>query len=168
MEVTMHASPERQAWFDETDVASDAGVGREDWYGAMTAQVAAFLARLRRVPADAWYRAATEDGHIVASATLAPAVLRRREVREDEAARARLRQVMDSMPAVARRIRRRIDEELTVLDGIATVSTLTQMRRAARIAACAVAARPFISDADFERLYRPFERLVPTEELAAH
>lgn len=168
----MHASPERQAWFDETDVASDAGVGREDWYGEMTAQVTAFLTRLRRVPADAWYRAATEDGHIVArrrpGATLAPAVLRRREVREDEAARARLRAVMDSMPAVARRIRRRIDEELTVLDGIATVSTLTQMRRAARIAACAVAARPFISDADFERLYRPFERLVPTEELAVH
>ena len=162
----MHASRELQAFLATSEAASDPA-SQPDGYGATTAEVSAFLGRLRRIPADAWFRSASSDDHI--RAKLHPTGLdsHQLEARSDELARARLREIMDTMPAVARRIRRRIDEELTNLDGITTVATLTQMRRAARLAACALAARPFLAPEDFERLYRPFQPLVPPAELPA-
>lgn len=164
----MHASRELQAFL----APGDAAAAQPDSLGTLSAEVTTFLGRLRRIPADDWFRAASADGHIRAKLQpndiAVPLPTRRRDAREDQLARARLRDVMDRMPAVARRIRRRIDEELTILDGIATVGTLTQMRRAARLAACAIAARPFLSAEDFERLYRPFDSLIPASDLAVH
>jgi hypothetical protein len=167
----MHAYLDRQALLAATDPSGRQPTDQAGRYGAMTAEVSAFLARLRRTPADAWFRQASADEHIVAklrAGTAAASLAERRaEPREDRLARARLRTIMDSMPIVARRVRRRIDEELGVLDGIATVGTLTQMRRAARLAACAVAARRLLTDDEFDRLYRPFATLIPPEELAS-
>jgi hypothetical protein len=84
----------------------------------------------------------------------------------DRMARARLREAMEAMPDVVRLIRRRIDGELTVCDGIAATAAVVRMRRAARLAACAIAARPALSTAEFERLYRPFRTLIPPQDLA--
>ncbi len=162
----MQAYLDRQALLAATDLPTDQP-GR---YGPMTAEVTAFLTRLRRTPADAWFRSATADEHIAsklrAGAAAAPLAERREQARLDRLARARLREILDSMPMVPRRNRRRIDEELGVLDGIATVGTLTQMRRAARLAAGAIAARELLTDDEFARLYRPFATLIPPEELA--
>jgi hypothetical protein len=161
----MQAYLDRQALLAATDLPTDQP-GR---YGAMTAEVTAFLTRLRRTPADAWSRSAAADEHVVAKVrpgSAAPPAERREEAREDRLARARLRVILDSMPMVARRVRRRIDEELALLDGIATVGMLTQMRRAARLAAFALAARPLLTDEEFARLYRPFATLIPPDELA--
>lgn len=163
----MHASRELQAFLATSETSSDLS-GQPEGYGAMSAEVTAFLARLRRIPADAWFHSASSDAHI--RARLHPDVSERSRLEEEEdaLARGRLRGAMDRMPGVARRIRRRIDEELSNLDGITTVGTLTQMRRAARLAACALAARPLLTADDFERLYRPFESLVPPSELTGH
>ena len=143
---------------------------RHGWYGAMTPQVAAFLERLRRIPAEAWATAADRDPHIAAPADASSddgqrAMQFLRDLETDQLARARLRDVMESMPDVVRRIRRRVDEDLTVLDGIASKVSLSRMRRSARLAACALAARPHMSATEFERLYRPFRTLIPLEEL---
>ena len=150
---------------------SDALTLRRDRYGETSAEVVAFLGRLRHVPASTWGRSAAADAHIIAKAdpsvAAVPSAARRRQLQDDRLARARLREIMDTMPEVARRIRRRIDEELTILDGIATVAALTRMRRAARIAACALAARSQLTPQEFARLYRPFRSLIPPEELAA-
>ena len=164
----MHASRELQAFLATRESVNDLSGQSEEAYGAMTAEVAAFLARLRRIPADSWFHSASEDAHIRARLQPDRAMRGRLDVQEDALARGRLRGAMDRMPGVARRIRRRIDEELTNLDGITTVGTLTQMRRAARLAAFALAARPLLSPDDFARLYRPFESLVPPAELTGH
>jgi hypothetical protein len=147
----------------------DAG-SRHGWYGEMTPQVAAFLERLRRIPAEAWATAADRDPHIAPADAATDdgqrAMQFLRDLETDQLARARLRDVMEAMPDVVRRIRRRVDEDLTVLDGIASKVSLSRMRRSARLAACALAARPHLSVAEFERLYRPFRTLIPLEELA--
>ena len=151
--------------------AADPSTERPGELGPMTPAVARFLQRLRRTPADAWLRQAAADEHIAsklrAGTAAASLAERRAGSLEDRLARARLRDIMDAMPAVARRIRQRIDEELSGHDGIATVGTLAQMRRAARLAACALAARPMLADDEFARLYRPFASLIPADELTA-
>ena len=58
-------------------------------------------------------------------------------------------------------------DDLASIDGIAPPGAVARMRRAARLAACAVAARPFLSPAEFERLYRPFRMLIPPAAFAA-
>jgi hypothetical protein len=72
---------------------------------------------------------------------------------------------MDTMPSVVRRIRMRIERDLTILDGIVAPAALARMRRAARLAACALAAEHMLSHEEFERLYRPFLGLIPPADL---
>lgn len=141
-----------------------------DWYGEHTKQVIAFFGQLKRVPIAVWNRCAEADPHIGArepGAGAAPpdAVLTLLDAQADQAARARLRDAMETMPGVVRRIRRRIDQEMTILDGIASDETVPRMRRAARLAACAIAARPLLPPEDFARLYRPFAELIPPHRL---
>ncbi|HEU4563246.1 MAG TPA: hypothetical protein VFS05_01310 [Gemmatimonadaceae bacterium] len=140
------------------------------WYGEMSGPVIAFLTRLRRIPMGAWSRTAEADPLTLADdavpAATNPALQLLRDEEADRMARARLSEVMETMPDVVRRIRRRIDSDLTVLDGIAASTAVTRMRRAARLAACAIAARPALSAAEFERLYRPFLELIPPQDLA--
>jgi len=153
-----------------THPSGPTSVGR-DWYGAAGAQVIAFFGRLKRVPIAVWHRSAQADPHIGArepgAADEAPAAVRTlREEQADQVARARLRDAMETMPGVVRRIRRRIDQEMAIVDGIATPETVTRMRRAARLAACAVAARPLLTPDDFARLYRPMADVIPPHELS--
>jgi len=139
------------------------------WYGARSAQVIAFFAHLRRVPIEAWHRCAQADPHVGgpvrADDGSSPGVVTLRETQADQAARSRLREAMETMPGVVRRIRQRIEHEMAILDGIAPASTVTRMRRAARLAACAVAARPLLTAKEFARLYRPLAELIPPHKV---
>ena len=152
--------------------AASAAFATPAWYGAMSNQVIGFFHQLRRIPIEAWYRFADADPHVAGDerprdSSLTPAIQLLLESQADQMARARLREVMETMPGVVQRIRRRIDDELAVIDGIAPPAAVARMRRAARLAACAVAARPFLSPAEFERLYRPFRMLIPPTAIAA-
>jgi hypothetical protein len=149
----------------------DRAPASSDWYGAATGHVVAFLGQLKRVPVQAWHYAAQSDPHIEGGEaspddTAWGAANAAFDTDADRAARARLRDAMETMPHAARRIRRRIDHELAALEGIVSATAVTCMRRAARLAACAVAARPLLSADDFARLYRPFEALIPLHRLA--
>ena len=165
----MHApmtSPERR------DGAAPAAGTAGAWYGTMSSQVISFFHHLRRVPIETWLRFADADPHVAGDerprdTSLTPAVQLLLESQADRLARARLREVMETMPGAVQRIRRRIDDELAAIEGIAPAHAVTRMRRAARLAACAVAARPSLSPAEFERLYRPFRMLIPPGALAA-
>lgn len=152
------------------DQSAQAVANGAEWYGTMTAQVLAFFGRLRRVPIGAWCSLAETDPH-----TAVPHVVERqasavdiaREVQADSQARARLREVMETMPDAVRRIRNRIDGEIGIVDGIASPVVVRRIRRAARLAACAIAARPWLSTEEFARLYRPFAELIPATALEA-
>ena len=138
--------------------AADASVQR--WYGAASAHVVRFLHQLRRIPAATWLRVAAktpleDDGH---ADRLASPVL---DEQVDYAARRRLRAVLEPMPAVVRRIRARVNNDLAVFEGILPDVAAQRMRRAANLAAFALAAQPELSPDDFRRLYRPFIDLIP-------
>jgi hypothetical protein len=135
-------------------------------YGDMTPHVLAFVAQLRRTPVAAWRHAAETDRHMEARPAgwpLSPGPGPNRDDDPDQLARARLREVMNRMPDVARRIRARIDHEISALDGIAPPPAVASMRRAARLAMCSLAARPFLEPEVFARLYRPFTGLIPIQ-----
>ena len=139
-----------------------------EWFGTTTAQVLAFFGQLRRVPIGAWCDLADSDPHVVTLSELerqTAAVDIAREAQADRMARAHLREVMETMPNAVRRIRSRIDREIGIVEGIASPGTVRRLRRAARLAACAVAARTSLSPGEFARLYRPFAELIPTTEL---
>ena len=147
--------------------ANDAPVWSE-WYGENTKQVIAFFGQLKRIPIATWNRSAQADPHVGArerDGAPPDAVTTLLDEQADQEARARLRDAMEAMPGVVRRIRRRIDQEMTILDGIAPTETVTRMRRVARLAACAIAARPLLPPEDFARLYRPFVELIPLDRL---
>lgn len=132
---TRHPTPGLPA---RHDTARD-GAAR---YGTMSADVARFLTMLHRIPIDAWWRGAES----------APCA--------DDAAWARLDAVMDTMPEVRARIRRRIDHEIAVCEGFAGPAVTTPMRAAAWIAAEALAARALLTPGEFARLYAPFATLI--------
>ena len=75
--------------------------------------------------------------------------------------RRRLHESIESMPVVARRIRQRINSDLAVFEGMMPASAVQRMRRAAHLAAFALAAWPLLSSDDLRRLYRPFADLIP-------
>ena len=135
-----------------------------EWYGATTAQVLAFFGQLRRVPIGAWCQLAEHDPHLLPLDELKrhmAAMDLVRETQADRLARAHLREVMETMPSAVRRICNRIDREIGIIEGIASPATVRRLRRAARLAACAIAARPALSPGEFTRLYRPFADLIP-------
>ena len=140
------------------------------WYGPQTPLVIAFFGRLKRIPAAEWHRVAAADPHVgvreSTAATPPDPTAYLREAQADLVARAHLREAMDVTPGVARRIRTRIDQELAILDGIAAPAMVTRMRRAARLAACALAAKPLLPAEEFERLYRPLAEVIPPRTLA--
>jgi hypothetical protein len=142
----------------------------DGWFGAMSGQVTAFLAQLRRIPADAWRDCAEADPHVDMSPLVARSGGSSMEVlvesEADRRVRARLRDALEPMPAVVRRIHSRIDTELAVFEGIMTPLAMTRMRRVARLAALALAARAALTADEFERLYRPFRELIPDVDLA--
>ena len=167
MQVPTHVEDE------STRSVGSAAAGITEWYDTAAAQVVAFFGRLRRVPIGTWCRLADADPHITAPRSggewLPPASNSPDdplpEAQADRVARARLRELIEEMPGVARRIRRRIDDEIAVVAGIAPPEMVVRMRRATRLAACAVAARPWLSPEEFERLYRPFAELIPLGSL---
>ena len=137
------------------------------WYGSASIHVVRFLNSLRTTPASTWLEVAASapsEDDAIGERTVAPLL----EEQADYAARRRLHAVLDSMPAVVRRIRNRVNNDLAVFDGIVPVTAMQRMRRVAHLAAFAVAARPNISAEDFRRLYRPFLQLIPpSDELLA-
>ncbi len=141
-----------------------------EWYGATTAQVLEFFGQLRRVPIGAWCQLAENDPHLLPFDELerqTAAMDFAREAQADRLARAHLREVMETMPNAVRRIRNRIDREIGVIEGIAAPATVRRLRRAARLAVCAIAARPLLSPGEFARLYRPFAELIPPKAIEA-
>ncbi len=141
-----------------------------EWYGTTTAQVLAFFGQLRRVPIGAWCQLAENDPHLLPREDLerqTAAMDLAREAQADRQARAHLREVMETMPSAVRRIRNRIDREIGIIEGIASPTTVRRLRRAARLAACAIAARPLLSPGEFARLYRPFAELIPPKAIEA-
>lgn len=139
-----------------------------DRFGEATPYVVAFFRRLRRIPVGAWSQQAASDPHAAKprmTDTAIPAIERTPDAVADSAARARLREIMDTMPDVVRRIRQRIDHEVAVVDRMAPRATIARMRRATRLAACAIAARPWLTPDEFDRLYRPFAEIIPADSL---
>jgi len=128
------------------------------WYGAASGYVAWFLHHLRCIPASMWLAAADDetynDSHDGSGSWLL-------EEQADYVARRRLHQAIESMPVVARRIRQRINSDLAVFEGILPAPAVQRMRRAAHLAAFALAAWPQLSREDLRRLYRPFAELIP-------
>ncbi len=137
----------------------------QGWYGGASAHVARFLHRLRCVPANMWMQAAESEAPDAApgSAGVRHGVITEQLLEEqtDYAARSRLHDVMESMPVVVKRIRRRVDQDLAVLEGIVPAGAMRRMRRAAHLAAFGLAAQPALGPEDVARLYRPFEQLIP-------
>ena len=144
------------------------GPSGADRFGEATPYVVAFFRRLKRIPVGAWSQQASTDPHTATprfAESALPAIERSPDAEADRAARARLRAIMDTMPSAVRRIRQRIDHEVAVIDGMAPRVIVARMRRAARLAACAIAARPWLTPDEFDRLYRPFSELIPVDEL---
>ncbi|MHB1072206.1 MAG: hypothetical protein ACYC3Q_05215 [Gemmatimonadaceae bacterium] len=137
----------------------------QGWYGAASAHVARFLHRLRCIPANMWMQAAEGERFDArpGSAGAPRGVITEQLLQEqaDYAARSRLHDVMESMPVVVKRIRRRVDQDLAVLEGIVPAGAMRRMRRAAHLAAFGLAAQPALGPDDVARLYRPFEQLIP-------
>lgn len=145
-----------------------ASVTDRAWFSTNSKDVLTFLTRLRRTPLEAWHRCAEADRHVwsrsaPADADAAPDASAAWEELADQQSRARLREALETMPDAVRRIRQRIDSELTILDGMISAAAVSRMRRAARLAACAVAVRQHLSPEDFARLYRPFAELIPLD-----
>ena len=147
--------------------ANDAPVWSE-WYGENTKQVIAFFGQLKRIPIATWNRCAQADPHVGArerDGAPPDAVTTLLDEQADQEARARLRDAMEAMPGVVGRRRRGRDPGVTLRGGVASTETVTRMRRVARLAACAIAARPLLPPDDFARLFRPFVELIPLDRL---
>ena len=134
-------------------------------FGSATESVKLFLNKLRRIPLEEWARCAEPDPRLEPAADAAPSLAQLRELERDDEARNRLHAVMESMPEVASRIKHRIDTSLAVAESFASRATVARMRRVAREAAYAVAARPSLTASEFERLYRPFSTLISAADL---
>ena len=162
------AAAETSAMGSEGTAGTPTGAAPQTkWYGAASVHVVQFLNNLRMTPASSWLEVAATapiEDEPIGDRTITPLL----EEQVDYAARRRLHAVLESMPAVVRRIRNRVNNDLAVFEGIMPSAAMQRMRRAAHLAAFAVAARPHISADDFRRLYRPFIQLIPPpDELLA-
>lgn len=125
--------------------------------GDETAVLLPFFERLKRMPLATWMRAGMPlaDGpaeHDFDSPMSA-------------AARARLRAIVDHMPSGVRLARSRVHDYVAVAEGFAPPAIVLRMKRVALTAALALLARPHLSPAEFERLYGPFMRLIPPNQI---
>ena len=116
-----------------------------------------FYLRLRRLPLGEWARAASEAAETAAAEGT--------EASTCAIARARLRDIMERMPRAVTRIRRRVQDLVSMAEGFVSVADMRQMKKAALTAALALAAREELGEADFMRLYGPFAQLIPHEQL---
>jgi hypothetical protein len=131
----------------------------------MPEPVALFLHALRRVPLAAWDRCASAcplaapgvEVGAVAGSLSADAVPRT----SARAAWERVNAALVTMPGLAQRIARRVDDHLAVCEGMATKASAARMRVAAHLAAAALAVRPLLSAREFDDLYGPFAHLIP-------
>ena len=128
----------------------------------MTPAAVAFLERLRRLPLGVWADAAArldDEGGLATDDGVSTPVT--------DAARARLRQLVDRTPTVAARVRRRVHDLVAVAQGFLHPREVARMKKAALTAALAVHVRPALRPDEFARLYAPFAALVPLETLDA-
>lgn len=116
-----------------------------------------FFTRLRRVPLSAWIDAAVPFADVRGEDDF--------ESEPTAAARARLRAIVDRMPAGLTLAKARVQDYVAVAEGFAPHGVVSRMKRVALTAALALIARPYLSPADFERLYKPFAALIPVSEL---
>lgn len=130
------------------------------WYGSASAHVSRFLYTLQGMPAKAWL-AASDAFAGPRPAASDPSYVPLMEELADQAARHRLHQALECMPEVVDHVRRRVDDTLSAFDGILPADAIARMRRAARLAALAIAAQAMLRPEDVARLCRPFRGVVP-------
>lgn len=116
-----------------------------------------FFTRLRKVPLSSWIDAAVPFVDVRGDDDF--------ESEPTAAARARLRAIVDRMPAGLTLAKSRVQDYAAVAEGFAPHGVVSRMKRVALTAALALLARPHLSKADFDRLYKPFSALIPVEEL---
>lgn len=116
-----------------------------------------FFARLRKVPLSAWINAAVPLADVRGSDDF--------ESDSTARARARLREIMDRMPAGVSLAKARVQDYIAVAEGFVPHGVVSRMKRVALTAALALIARPHLSRSEFERLYGPFANLIPADEL---
>ena len=116
-----------------------------------------FFTRLRKVPLSAWIDAAVPFADVRGDDEF--------ESEPTAAARARLRAIVDRMPAGLTLAKSRVQDYAAVAEGFAPHGVVSRMKRVALTAALALLARPHLSTSDFDRLYKPFSALIPVEEL---
>lgn len=133
---------------------------RHAWYGSASAGVSRFLHALQGLPARAWL-AASEAVATPRRRGLDPSYVPLMEELADQAARHRLHEALKAMPGVVAHVRRRVDDLLRTFEDVLPAPSLARMRRAARLAALAIAAQPHLRPEDVARLCRPFRGLVP-------
>lgn len=137
---------------------------RHAWYGSGSAGVSRFLHALQGLPARAWLAASdavTDARPRAAEKAYVPLM----EELADQAARHRLHEALETMPDVVTHVRRRVDDLLYAFDDVLPAPVLARMRRAARLAALAIAAQPHLRPEDVARLCRPFRGLVPIGQM---
>lgn len=130
-------------------------------HGELPPLAAGFLERLRRLPLGSWAdaaRALDESGGLTLSGDVSAPLT--------DAARARLRWLMDEMPGVTTKARRRVHDLAAVAQGFLHPREVARMKKAALTAVLALVARPDLDDDEFARLYAPFATLLPLEALA--
>ena len=124
--------------------------------------VVAFYRRLRNLPLGAWADVALGA---------APIGDDRRPAAGDPSsaaqARARLREIMNVRPRVVARHRRTVQQTVAVAEGFVHRAVAARMKKVALTASLALAARPWLTEETFARLYAPFADLIPLDELTA-
>lgn len=125
-------------------------------YGASTAAVQHFFARLKTLRLNDWAAAGRAASPFADVPSASPA---RAEAVE------RLNRIMDDMPHERLRADRRIDDIAAAAVGFTNDADTGAMRRSALTAALALIARPHLGEEDFRALYEPFASLIPCEEI---
>lgn len=116
-----------------------------------------FSERLRHIPLGVWAEVSERLDDETADTRHGP---------NAAAARARLRQIADTMPGAVSRVRGRVLELVSCAEGFFRPDTLRRMKKAALTAAIALAARPQLAQEEFERLYEPFSGVIPVDDLS--
>jgi hypothetical protein len=128
---------------------------------AIPPPVLAFLQRLKRLPLGVW-----ADVAFTRTARPTDVTLSQGSPSSLADARARLRKLIDTRPAVAARIRPRVYELAGVAQAFLHPAVVARMKKVGLAASLALAVRDHLAEEDFEQLYAPFAELIPIKELA--